>query len=267
VIRRVPARKVLRSEWTKFRTSRAAWAFLLLYVAVVAVGSWSSLSGTTAPVDPVDAVATALVGFAPGQLVLLALGAVVVTGEYRAGTVLASLTAVPRRTRWLIAKTLVVCTCVAVVTALLAVGCIAAVPTLTAGTLELPLTRPVVLRPIGLQVAAAVLVTVLGVGLGAASRRTPVAVVVGTLVTVVAPVVTVVALDPRLEGLARFWPTLRVGLDDLLTVATRGSFGIPAGGDVLLAGATPWQTGTAVIAGWALAAWLLGVLLTERRDA
>ena len=265
--RRVPARTILRSEWTKFRTARAAWGCLLLYVAVVAVGSWTSLSGTRAPDDPADAVATALIGFAPGQLVLLALGALVVTGEYRAGTVLASLIAVPRRTRWLVAKTLVVGACVAVVTVLLAVGCVAAVPTLTAGTLELPLTEQVVLRPIGLQAASAVLVTVLGVGLGAATRRTPVAVVVGTLLTAVAPVVTVVALDARFEHLARFWPTLRVGLDDVLTVATRGSFGVPAGGDVLLAGATPWQTGTVVVAAWALAVWLVGVLLTERRDA
>ena len=265
--RRVPARNVLRSEWTKFRTARAAWGCLLLYVAVVAVGSWTSLSGTRAPEDPAEAVATALVGFAPGQLVLLALGAVVVTGEYRAGTVLASLTAVPRRTRWLIAKTLVVCACVAVVTVLLAVGCVAAVPTLTAGTLELPLDRPVVLRPVGLQAASAVLVTVLGVGLGALARRTVVAVAVGALLTVVAPVASVVALDARFEQLAQYWPTLRVGLDDVLTVATRGSFGVPAGGDVLLAGATPWQTGTAVVAAWAVAVWLLGVLVTERRDA
>ena len=263
----MPARKVLRSEWIKFRTARVAWGCLLLYVAVVGVGSWTSLSGTRAPADPADAVATALVGFGPGQLVLLALGAVVVTGEYRAGTVLASLTAVPRRTRWLIAKSLVVCSCVAVVTVLLAAACVAAVPTLTAGTLELPLTEPVVVRPIGLQAASAVLVTVLGVGLGAITRRTAVAVAVGTLLTAVAPVATVVALDARFEHLARFWPTLRVGLDDVLTVATRGSFGVPAGGDVLLAGSTPWQIGTAVVGGWALGVWLLGVLLTERRDA
>ena len=264
--RRVPARKILRSEWIKLRTLRAAWVCLLLYVAVVGVGAWTSLSGTRAPSDPATAVALALVGFAPAQLVLVALGALVVTSEYRSGTVLASLTAVPRRTRWLVAKTLVVVFWVAVLTALLAAVCVVSVPTLTAGTLDLPLTQPVVLQPVGLQVAAAVLVTVLGVGLGALLRSTLWATLVGALLVLVAPLATAPAGDARIAAVSRFWPTLRVGEDDVLTVATRGSFGVPAGGDVLLAGASTWRFGSLVIAAWALAVWVLGALVTERRD-
>jgi ABC-2 type transport system permease protein len=263
----VPARKILRSEWTKLRTLPAAGICLLLYVAVVGGGAWTSLSGTTAPAQPAAAVALALVGFAPAQLVLVALGALVVTAEYRSGTVLASLIAVPRRTRWLIAKTLVVTVCVALLTALLAAVCVASVPTLTAGTLDLPLTDPVVLRPVGLQVASAVLVTVLGVGLGALFRSAPWATVVGALLVAVAPLATAPASDPRISGASRFWPTLRVGEDDVLTVATRGSFGVPAGGDVLLAGATSWRLGLGVVAVWALLVWVLGAGVVERRDA
>jgi ABC-2 type transport system permease protein len=267
VSRRVPARKILRSEWIKLRTLRAAWLCLLLYVAVVGVGGWMSLSGTPAPAEPGTAVALALVGFAPAQLVLLALGALVVTSEYRSGTVLASLTAVPRRSRWLIAKTLVVAFWVAVLTALLAAACVVSVPTLTAGTLELPLTQSVVWRPVALQVASAVLVTVLGVGLGAVFRSTPWATVVGAVLVLVAPLGTSPAADARIAAVSRFWPTLRVGEDDVLTVATRGSFGVPSGGDVLLAGATAWRFGLAVVAVWALVVWLVGAVLTERRDA
>jgi ABC-2 type transport system permease protein len=266
VSRRVPARKILRSEWTKLRTLRAAWICLLLYVAVVGVGAWTSLSGTSAPEEPGAAVALALVGFAPAQLVLVALGALVVTSEYRTGTVLASLTAVPRRTRWLIAKTVVVVFGVAVVTVLLAAACVVSVPTLTAGTLELPLREPVVLRPVGLQVASAVLVTILGVGLGALFRSAPWATVAGALLVLVAPVATAPVGDARVASASRFWPTLRVGEDDVLTVATRGSFGVPAGGDVLLAGATGWRLGLLVVGGWALVAWIAGAVLTERRD-
>ena len=264
--RRVPARHVLRSEWTKLRTLGAAWLCLLLYVVVVGGGAWTSLSGTRAPEEPAAGVALALVGFAPAQLVLVALGALVVTSEFRSGTVLASLTAVPRRTRWLIAKTLVVVLGVAVLTAVLAAACVVSVPTLAAGTLELPLTEPAVLRPVALQVASAVLVTVLGVGLGALFRSTPWATVVGALLVLVAPLATAPAGDPRIAAASRFWPTLRVGEDDVLTVATRGSFGVPAGGDVLLAGATSWRVGLVVLAAWASAVWLLGALLTERRD-
>jgi ABC-2 type transport system permease protein len=267
VSRRVPARALLRSEWTKLRSQRAAWLCVLLYVAVAVAGAWVSLSGTTAPEDPSTAVATALVGFAPAQLVLLALGALVVTGEYRSGTVLASLTAVPRRTRWLLAKTVVVGVLVAVVTAAVAAACTAAVPTLTAGAGELPLADRAVLLPILLQTAAAVLVTSLGVGLGVLLRRTAAAVSAGALLVAVLPLATVLAGRAQVVATSRLWPTLRVGQDDVLTVASRGSFGVPPGGDLLLAGATTWQTGLLVTGSWALAVWLLGAVLLERRDA
>jgi ABC-2 type transport system permease protein len=266
-VRRVPGRALLRSEWTKLRSVRAFWLALAVYAATVVVGGWVSLSGTTAPDEPRVAVASALVGFVPAQLALLVVGALVVTSEYRSGTVLASLTAVPRRTRWLIAKTLVVLSWVAVLTAGLAVGCVAAVPALTAGANELLLSDPVVLQPIGLQVACAVLVTVLGLGMGALLRRTAAVAVVGTTLVAVLPVATVLAGDDRVAGASWLWPTLRAGEDDILTVATRGAFGIPAGGDVLLAGATAWPTGLAVIGAWALVLWVLGAVATERRDA
>jgi ABC-2 type transport system permease protein len=120
---------------------------------------------------------------------------------------------------------------------------------------------------VGLQVASAVLVTVLGVGLGALLRSTPWAVVAGALLVLVAPLATAPAGNDRVAALSRFWPTLRVGEDDVLTVATRGSFGVPAGGDLLLAGATGWRLGLGVVAAWAVAVWALGAVVTERRDA
>ena len=265
--RRVPARALLLSEWTKLRSLRAAWLCVVLYVAMAVGGAWVSLSGTRAPDDAATAVATALVGFAAAQLVLPALGALVVTSEYRAGTVLASLTAVPRRTRWLLAKTAVVGVVVALVTAAVAVACVAAVPALTAGGAELPFAEPRLLRPILLQVAVAVLVTVLGVGLGALLRRTLLALAGGVLLVAVLPLATVLAGRPQIVATSWLWPTLRVGEEDVLTVATRGSFGVPTGGDLLLAGATGWRTGLLVVAAWALGVWLLGAVLLERRDA
>lgn len=265
--RRVPARAVLRSEWTKLRSLQTAWLCVLLYVAAALAGAWVSLGGTRAPQDPAAAVSAALVGFAPAQLVLPALGALVVASEYRAGTVLAALTAVPRRTRWLLAKTVVVSALVALLTAVVAAACVAVVPVLTAGGAELPLAEPAVLRPLVVQVAGAVLVTVLGVGLGVLLRRTAAALVVGVLLVAVLPLATVLAGRPQVVAVSWLWPTLRVGEEDVLTVATRGSFGVPTGGDLLLAGATAWQTGLLVIGSWALAGWLLGALLLERRDA
>jgi ABC-2 type transport system permease protein len=266
-VRRVPGRALLRSEWTKLRSTPAVWVAVAVYAAVVVVGAWLSLSGTRAPDDVRVAVGRALVGFAPAQLALLVVGALAVTGEYRTGTVLASLTAVPGRTRWLIAKTLVVVFWVAVLTAVLAAGCVAAVPALTAGANEILLTDPVVLEPIGLQVASAVLVTVLGLALGALLRRTVAVAVVGTALVAVLPVVAVLTGNATARATAWLWPTLRVGADDVLTVADRGEFGIRSGGDVLLAGATTWPAGVAVIGGWALVLWVIGAVVTERRDA
>ena len=264
--RRVPARALLRSEWTKLRSLPAAALALLLYAAIALAGAWLSLTGTAAPAAPATAVASALVGFAPAQLVLPAVGALAVTSEYRTGTVLAGLAAVPRRVRWLLAKTVVVCAVVAVLTAAVAAACVAAVPALTAGSAEVPVTDPVVLRPIGLQVAAAVLVAVLGVGLGALLRRTAGAFLAGLLLVAVLPLATVLAGRPRVVATAWLWPTLRVGEEDVLAVATRGSFGVPTGGDLLLAGATGWPAGLLVTGSWALAVWLLGAVLLERRD-
>ena len=212
-------------------------------------------------------VAAALAGFASAQLVLPALGALVVAAEYRTGTVLAALAAVPRRTRWLLAKTVVVCTLVALLTAAVGAACVAAVPALVAGGTEVPLTEPVVLRPLGLQVVTAVLVTLLGVGLGTLLRRTAVAALAGVLLVAVLPLATVLTGRPRVVAASWLWPTLRVGEEDVLTVATRGSFGVPTGGDLLLAGATAWPTGLLVTASWALGVWLLGAVLLERRDA
>ena len=209
--RRVPARALLRSEWTKLRSSRAAWAAVVLYVGTAAAGAWLSLGGTAAPAEPAAAVATALVGFAPAQLVLPALGALVVAGEYRTGTVLASLTAVPRRTRWVLAKTVVVCALVAVLTAAVGAACVAAAPALTAGGAEVPLTEPVVLRPLGLQVAGAVLVTLLGVGLGALLRRTAASWVAGILLVAVLLLSAVLAGRPRYAAGSWLWQTLRCG--------------------------------------------------------
>ncbi|MDQ1636652.1 MAG: type transport system permease protein [Frankiaceae bacterium] len=102
---RVTQLRVLRSEWTKFRSLRStlitlAVAIVLtvgmgLLFAAVTNQQWDKFSpGEKATFDP---IALSLGGFNFSQLALGVLGVLLITGEYSTGMIRASLTAVPRR--------------------------------------------------------------------------------------------------------------------------------------------------------------------------
>jgi ABC-2 type transport system permease protein len=244
----VPFRAVLRGEWTKLRSLRATWWCTALYLLVVGATGWLAAASTdTAPRADV-AVATALTGFGVGQLLLVVLGVLAVTSEFASGTALASLTAVPRRTRLLMAKTLVVAAYCALLTALLAPVCALAAGLLTAVPGGIPPLDPGVLRSLGLQVGAAALTGVLAVGLGAVLRSTAGALGVGMALVFVLPPALAVAGGTWPSRLSQALPALRVGEDAFLAVATS------------------WPLGMAVICAWAVGAWALGAVLLERRD-
>ena len=102
----------IQSEWRKFVSLRSTiWALLLTFGIVVAFGGigaygttlrWESFSGLRkAAFDP---TAQALGGLFFGQLVLGALGVLVLSGEYSSGSIRATMSALPRRGRVLVAK-------------------------------------------------------------------------------------------------------------------------------------------------------------------
>ncbi|UOY03845.1 hypothetical protein [Blastococcus sp. PRF04-17] len=238
---------LLRSEWTKLWSVRfAAWC-TAVFVLVVCASGWLAAAGTQTSPRPELAVETALTGFGFGQLVLVVLGVLAVTSEFGTGSALATFTAVPRRTRLLVAKTLVLAATVAVLSGALGLLCAFAAGRLT----EVPggvslLGRPV-LQVVGLQIAAATLITVLALAVGTVLRSSAGGVGVGMGLVFFVPLL--VALAPeRVAELARVMPALRVGRD------------------TFLAEATSWQVGTAVTAAWAAGAWVLAVVVLERRD-
>ncbi|MGY1813773.1 ABC transporter permease [Blastococcus sp. SYSU D00820] len=239
---------LLAAEWTRLRSLRSTWWCTAVYLGVV--GGFGFLAAATTPSSPrADvAVSVALTGFGFGQLVLVVLGVLVVSTEFASGSVLSSLVAVPRRTSWLAAKTAVVTGWAVLLTAVLAVACALAARTLTAVPGGVPLTDPAVLRSLGLQVAGAALVTVLGVGLGAVLRSTAGGVGLGTALVFVLPPAMALAGGRVAERISQALPALRVGEDAFLAVATG------------------WPVGLAVAATWALAAWAVGAVLLERRD-
>jgi ABC-2 type transport system permease protein len=161
---------------------------------------------------------------------------------------LASLTVVPRRTRLLLAKTLVVAVYGALLTAMLAPVCVLAAVLLTGVPGGIPFLAPEVLRPVGLQVGAAALVGVLSVGLGAALRSTAGAVGLGIALVSALPPVLALSGSSWASTLSQALPALRVGEDPFLAVSTT------------------WPVGMGVVAGWAVVLWGIGAVMLARRD-
>ena len=101
---------MIASEWLKFRSLRST--LLVLAAAVVGMIAFGAIiafnTRNPAGLDPEDVVASGpLQGYYLGQLLMGALGVLVVSGEYSTGMIRATLAAVPRRVPVLVAKALV----------------------------------------------------------------------------------------------------------------------------------------------------------------
>jgi ABC-type transport system involved in multi-copper enzyme maturation permease subunit len=109
---RVTQGRVLRAEWTKFRTLRSTY-ITVFFAVLLGIGIAAISAAVTANHWPhatlrdritFDPVATSLNGIYLAQLALGVLGVLLVTGEYSTGMIKASLTAVPKRLPVLWAK-------------------------------------------------------------------------------------------------------------------------------------------------------------------
>ncbi len=101
---------VIASEWLKFRSLRSTLLVLAAAVAGMVVFGAIIAYNTRNPAgqDPEDLVASGpLQGYYLGQLLMGALGVLVVSGEYSSGMIRATLAAVPTRLPVLIGKTVV----------------------------------------------------------------------------------------------------------------------------------------------------------------
>jgi hypothetical protein len=110
----VTQRRVIESEWIKFRSLRSTW-FSLGAALLIAIGLgilFSALrghdiarhGGAGSDFDPVQ---LSLRGMFLAQLAVGVLGVLTITGEYSTGMIRASLSAVPRRYQVLVAKAVV----------------------------------------------------------------------------------------------------------------------------------------------------------------
>jgi hypothetical protein len=249
---------LVRAEWTKLFTTRT-WAGLLLGACLL-VGGFTALTVAFAGVargeqafPPVQDPAfqkLALAVSGNGTVLLLVLGVIGTTQEYRHRTATPTFLTTPRRGRVVVAK-LVAYALAAVPFAVVVLG----VNLLVLETYARARGGPPSLDGDQLRIIAGagvgmVVYTVIGVGVGALLRN-QVGAIVGSLVYLFV-VEQLVRGIPALSGAFRWLPG---GALQALTTTAEGS------PDVL----APWQ-GAVLLLGYGLLAALLGTLLTVRRD-
>jgi ABC-type transport system involved in multi-copper enzyme maturation permease subunit len=151
---RVTGPRVLAAEWIKARSGRATWWLLTAAVASLAAAGVSpaltfTLAGDRSGDATADATGGALSGVSFTQLLIAALGVVLVSSEYGSGLIRTTLTAVPSRLPVLAGKAAVaaVATFVATLAALLA-AFVAAQAVLAGAGVSISLTEPGVLRAV-----------------------------------------------------------------------------------------------------------------------
>ena len=254
--------QALRAEWTKFRTvAGPAWLLagvVTLTVAVAAAAaSAARCRSATCGIDPATVTFT---GIYPAQAVAAVAGVLAIGHEYSTGMIKLSLTAIPRRLTWFLAKATVLTAPVLTAAALAVAGAA------LAGRLILPghgftpahgyasLTSATDLRAAATAVLYLTLIALLSLGLAAAVRDSAAAIGLVLGVLYLFPLAAAVVSNPPLARHLQQVAPLPAGLD---AQATTGVSNLPL---------TPWQ-GLGVVALWAAGALLLGALAVKFRDA
>jgi ABC-type transport system involved in multi-copper enzyme maturation permease subunit len=256
----VTTRRVIVSEWVKFRSLRSTWfsygAVLLLTIGlgiVFAAVRGHDFATHHARGINFDATQISLRGFYLAQLGAGVLGVLTITGEYGTGMIRASLSAVPRRTPVLLGKIVVF----AAVT--FVVGTLAALVAFLGGQAALnhygygvSLSSPGAARAvIGAGLFLAV-VGLLALGCGFALRNTGGAIATLFGLILVLPLLVQALPASWQDHIVKYLP-LPAGSAMLTTVRDSGSLG-------------PWA-GLGVFALYALAALVAGAVVLRRRDA
>jgi ABC-type transport system involved in multi-copper enzyme maturation permease subunit len=227
-------------------------------------------SGEIAPDVPgsgggVD-ISQALVGTFAGLIVVVVVGTMFITAEYRRGLIRTTLTASPRRGQVVAAK--------AVVTGLVtfAVGLVAAAVALpvverhirAGGSFIDPVSMLTQVRLVAGTAALLAVAAVLAVAIGAVLRRSAVAVTV-VIVVIMAPYILGSVLSGGVsQWLLRLTPAAGFAIQQAYPKYPQlGIDYASASGYYPLA---PWA-GFAVLCAWAAAALVLAIFLVRRRDA
>ena len=244
--------RLVRTELLKGATVRIIPALLLTWIALTAFATVDVLRDAGvrgAPSLGTLAHARQLLSIPGlGGALLLLVGILLTAGEHRHGTVVSTYLVTPRRWRVTAAKALAVAG-LGLVWAVLSTGIVAgiAVPwAANAGVDLLALLTPEMVRGAALALLVLPLYAVMGVGIGAALGNQVAAVTISLLYTLFAEV-NIIA--PNIGSLARFLP---------------GTAAAIVGGDH--APDLAWWAGALILAAWAAVLFLVGAVLSTRRD-
>ncbi len=259
---RQAAAVALHAEWTKFRTvAGPSWLLAGVVALTVAVGvAAASAARCQSAACGIDPAAVSFTGIYPAQAITAVAGVLAIGNEYSTGLIKLSLTAMPRRLAWFLAKAAVLAA------PLLAASALAVAGSALAGRLILPghgftpadgyasLTSATDVRAAAGAVLYLTLIALLGLGVAAAVRDSAAAVGLVLGVLYLFPLAAAVVSNPPLaRHLDQIGP-LTAGLD---AQATTGLSNLPL---------SPWQ-GLGVVALWTTGALLLGALVLKFRDA
>lgn len=253
----VTSRRVVRSEWIKFRSLRSTrYALAAVALAIIGLGVFMAIGEVVADdvsrKGPVDALGGSLSGVGFAELLASALGVLLVTGEYSSGSIRLTFTAVPRRLTVLVAKAVVAALTVfttAMVSTLLAFT--VAQRLLARDDITLSWTAPGVPRAlIGAALYLAV-VSVMGVGFGWLLRSTAGALMALFAVFYLLPIIEILLPASTGDRIGPYLPS------------NAGSAVMRLAPGPLL---EPW-TGFAVFVGYALLTLAGAALVLRRRDA
>jgi len=250
----------LRSEFTKIRSTRSTyWTLFALIVVCIGIGALAS-AGTASHPDGIsaagfDATQQSLAGLYVGQLVIAALGALTITSEYSTGMIRTSLTVQPRRGVVFAAKAVVFAVVTLIVGLITSFGSFFVGQAILSGAhLSATLGQPNVLRAV---IGGALFLTACGMlayGLGAILRHTAAAISAAIGLLFVLTVLVQFLPHSWQDNVDKWMPALAGG-QIWTTKATSGPHMFPAWG------------GFAVLAGWAVAAIIAGLVLFRTRDA
>jgi ABC-type transport system involved in multi-copper enzyme maturation permease subunit len=243
--------RLYAAELLKLRTLRSTWGFVvvaLLFAGLVAAGN---IGGSTREdrLDPELQARIPLDAAFPASILALLLGIILVTNEFRHGTIARTLLATPRRGRFVVVKLLSGATVGAVlIAASLAVAFVTSVIWL--GVVDVPIEVPQWGEGSWRALVATTLAGVFGAAIGGAVHS-QVGALVGVLVWmfVLEPICWVLLELVDLGGVSEYLPAAALGR----TVDAEGE-------------GLSWVVAVLVAAGWAALAAALAFVRTNRRD-